>query len=95
MTESEVTKLKDSIIAELQKDLEVAKEKPIFVHHHIAWIALLLFFVTTTCNIIDVIAPKSKAAQEALKVEHVVTAHPVIEKAVANELLKLIEKLGK
>ena len=95
MTDTEKTNLKNSIIAEIQKDAEVAKEKSFFVHGHIAWIAVALFAVTTVCNIIDVVAPKSVAAKDALKVEHVITAHPALEKLIVNELERLIEKAEK
>ena len=95
MTESELDKVKDSVIAEIQKDAEQAKEQKWVVHSHVQWIAIALFAITTICSIINTVAPKSKAAQEALKVEHVVTSHPVIEKAAASLLLKELEKLGK
>ena len=95
MTDSEKTNLKNSIIAEIQKDAEVAKEKTFFAHGHVQWIAIALFFITTICQIVNVVAPKSAAAKDALKVEHVITAHPVVEKLIASEITKLIEKLEK
>ena len=95
MTESELDKVKDSVIAEIQKDAETAKEQKWVVHSHVQWIAIALFAVTAVCNIIDVISPKSKAAQEALKVEHVLTSHPTIEKLVASELQKILDRAEK
>lgn len=79
----------------MEKQAESAKGKTFFQHGHIQWIALLLFSVVTVCQIIDVVAPKSKLAQDALKVEHVVSGHPVVDKLVLSEIQKLIERLEK
>ena len=95
MTDTEKTNLKNSIIAEVQKDLEVAKEKKFFASGHVAWIAIALFAVTTVCQIIEVVAPNSKIGQDALKVEHVISGHPVVDKLVLSELQKIVEKLEK
>ena len=95
MTDKEKQDLKESIIAEVQKDAEKAKEQKWFVHGHVQWLAIALFAVTVACNLINTFAPNSKAGKEALLVEHTISGHPVIEKLVAAELQKLLDKAGK